>query len=555
MNKIILTLLVLASISIKAQVGIGTANPDVSAILDVTSTAKGMLIPKMTQAQRLAIVVGASTTGLLVYQTDAVTGFWYYTGAAWSQFGGVASGWGITGNAGTTPATNKLGTTDAQPLVVKTNNTEALRILSDGKVGIGNTAPSAALQVQNPVSTAVAYGFEVGGDLAAFTTNGSGGVWTTTVAAGTFFAGATGLQSGTGVTSGVSSLTYSAYIPTGGCNVTFRYKTSSENTDKLKFYIDGVLQSQWGGLTAWTLGTFPLTSGLHTLRWSYEKDGSINSNADRVYLDDISLTILPPSKSLRIEDGNQANNFVLKSDASGNGIWTDPNTLATADDDWRFNSGSAYTDPLYRTGSVQIGNPATDAGSLLCIHNNNSLGSEFGWGDVEYLMDGNVEFFASHSLVPAVDNSISLGTLAWKWGSFWAASIVTTSDKREKEHIKPLTYGLSTLMKLNPVSYYWKKEQYGKNILEDKDKRKKIGFIAQELKEVLPETVQSLEWVPKSEKEPNTYIKKEVDTLGVCYSEILPVVIKSTQEHQQTLDDIKKQQENLIALIKKAEKK
>jgi hypothetical protein len=54
---------------------------DTSAILDVKSTTKGLLVPRMTAAQKTAIVNPA--TGLLVYQTDGSSGFYYYTGSAW----------------------------------------------------------------------------------------------------------------------------------------------------------------------------------------------------------------------------------------------------------------------------------------------------------------------------------------------------------------------------------------------------------------------------------------------------------------------------------------
>jgi hypothetical protein len=53
----------------------------------------------------------------------------------------------LTGNAGTNPATNFLGTTDAQPLVIRTNNTEWMRVTANGNVGIGTTGPVAKLDV------------------------------------------------------------------------------------------------------------------------------------------------------------------------------------------------------------------------------------------------------------------------------------------------------------------------------------------------------------------------------------------------------------------------
>jgi len=57
------------------------SNPDASAMLDVKSTDKGVLLPRMTQAQRLAISNPAN--GLMVYQTDDNTGYYYFTSLSW----------------------------------------------------------------------------------------------------------------------------------------------------------------------------------------------------------------------------------------------------------------------------------------------------------------------------------------------------------------------------------------------------------------------------------------------------------------------------------------
>jgi uncharacterized protein (TIGR02145 family) len=76
LNKsIILSFLISINI-LQAQVGIGTVSPASSSLLDIESTTKGLLIPRMTQAERLLIVTAAN--GLLVYQTDVVPGFYYY---------------------------------------------------------------------------------------------------------------------------------------------------------------------------------------------------------------------------------------------------------------------------------------------------------------------------------------------------------------------------------------------------------------------------------------------------------------------------------------------
>ena len=62
--------------TVYAQVGINTENPDPSAALDVSSSQGGLLIPRMTKAQKDAIVSPA--TGLIVYQMDTIEGFYFY---------------------------------------------------------------------------------------------------------------------------------------------------------------------------------------------------------------------------------------------------------------------------------------------------------------------------------------------------------------------------------------------------------------------------------------------------------------------------------------------
>ncbi len=68
----------------------------------------------------------------------------------------VALAWNLTGNAGTNPATDFLGTTDNQPLVIRTKNTEAMRVTAAGAVGIGTTTPAAQLQAISTSQNAIA---------------------------------------------------------------------------------------------------------------------------------------------------------------------------------------------------------------------------------------------------------------------------------------------------------------------------------------------------------------------------------------------------------------
>lgn len=132
MKNIIISLLVVYSTSLISQnVGINStgAVPNASAMLDIVSTSSGLLVPRMTDAQKTA--VASPATGLLIYQTDAGTqgiGFYFYNGVAWVPFSTNNGGWGLQGNAGTIATTNFLGTTDNIDLVFKVNSIQAGKI-------------------------------------------------------------------------------------------------------------------------------------------------------------------------------------------------------------------------------------------------------------------------------------------------------------------------------------------------------------------------------------------------------------------------------------------
>ena len=89
----------ITSTTLNAQTGIGTITPNASAKLEIASTDKGLLIPRMTKAQREAITLTAAANGLMVYQTDDLAGFYVNTSAtttiSWTR---VNTNWTRTGN-------------------------------------------------------------------------------------------------------------------------------------------------------------------------------------------------------------------------------------------------------------------------------------------------------------------------------------------------------------------------------------------------------------------------------------------------------------------------
>lgn len=84
MKKLLLILMLLISTSVISQgVGINTdgSSPNTSAILDVKSTSQGVLISRMLQSER--DLISSPATGLVIYQTDNTSGFYYYNGTIW----------------------------------------------------------------------------------------------------------------------------------------------------------------------------------------------------------------------------------------------------------------------------------------------------------------------------------------------------------------------------------------------------------------------------------------------------------------------------------------
>jgi len=147
MKKVLfsLSLLIVMSVATTAQNGVSintdNSNPDNSAMLDVKSTNKGVLVPRMTAIQKNAIPVPAM--GLLVFQTDGTSGFYYYTGATWIPL--AADGNGIYDGDGTTPAGTDVTVTDYI-------NIDANTLFVDGtnnRIGIGTTTPLSPMDVRS----------------------------------------------------------------------------------------------------------------------------------------------------------------------------------------------------------------------------------------------------------------------------------------------------------------------------------------------------------------------------------------------------------------------
>ncbi len=175
-------ILTLSGTSFAQSVGINSDNtaPNGSAILDVKSTSKGLLVPRMTAAERGNIPTPA--TGLLVFQTDGTSGFYYYTGSAWVQIGGTVTSIDVSGgttgltssggpvttsgtvtlagtlavaNGGTGTATGSITGTSALTFAAGGSNQNVTltpsgtgNTLLNGNVGVGTASPNASAKVE-----------------------------------------------------------------------------------------------------------------------------------------------------------------------------------------------------------------------------------------------------------------------------------------------------------------------------------------------------------------------------------------------------------------------
>lgn len=115
------------------------------------------------------------------------------------------------------------------------------------------------------------------------------------------------------------------------------------------------------------------------------------------------------------------------------------------------------------------------------------------------------------SIFPATDCGANVGSSTNKWNTIYAFNgTIQTSDARLKENVTNINHGLDAIMHLRPVSFTWK---------DDPDYGTKLGLIAQEVRGVVPEVVRT----------------GANGTLGIYYSDLLPVVVKGIQEQQAML--------------------
>ena len=530
---ILLTLILGTNLIFAQNVGINTdgSTPETSAMLDVKSTAKGFLAPRMTAAQKAAITSPA--TGLLVYQTDASAGYYYNSGTPasplWVQLGAAsgASQWATAGSD---------------------------IYFNTGNVGIGTTSPTTKLDVSGEVNFSEnltitknikwansGYGIQlsfatVGPKDALVSRSASGSQWVD-VGSDAAWSGVTLAANGGNV--GIGTTTPLSKI--SAVNNNFDATTNPG----YKFY----------GFQSSTSATVPL---FH-IQSGWENNLAANVFKVNTYQNEAGFNILcngnvgigttSPQAKLQV-DGRVIINYAAApgfygQSAGANKVYLGYDGAGTGLELYNFTSGRSLmvrdNGDLTYLGNVGIG--TTTPADLLQVGNlmfggnsGREIYSTSGY-DINYKATGasSHHFYANGTEIFTIDKTGNIGIgvnspsqpLHMSSGAHVTTAGVWTnaSDARLKTNVVNTTYGLQTVMQLRPVNY---------NMIKGGEAQ--VGFIAQEVQKIVPEVVSGTEGdITKGE------------TLGLSYGNLVPVLTKAIQEQQATIEAQQKQIDELKA--------
>jgi hypothetical protein len=440
-------LFTLATITSAQSVGINSdgSAPATSAMLDVSSTAKGFLAPRMTAAQKAAIVSPA--TGLLIFQTDGTAGYYYNSGTpaspSWTQVGAAsgASQW----------------TTSGSNIYYNTGN-----------VGIGTTTPGKELVI-NGTGNYPGIEFQKSG-----------------TAKGYCYWDDVNQFIGLSTTGGVLALKLTGKVGIGTTAPT-RLLSLSGSQSVISLYNSGT--TTWTGLEMLANnGTLLANIGLDDASGRF----GINMKSDGT--EDFTIT---QNGNVGIGTATPAQ----KLDVAGNiKISNQSGPVATPD---KIDLGSSYS------------NGATRDKLKIYLYDDGGGTEKYGFGiggtgDIQYHSNTSHDFYINNAKTFSVN--VSGGA--------------NTSDRRLKRDILPLSkYGLKQVMQLNPVTYIYK---------ADSTNTHQVGFIAQEVQQIIPEVVTGKEGdLSKGE------------SLGIVYGNLVPVLTKAMQEQQAEIEALKAQNEAL----------
>lgn len=474
-----------------SQVGIGTTTPAGGSILDVTSLDKGMLVPRVDIANlaTIAPVTGGTSVGLLVWNTNGTTGigFHYWDGNDW--------------------------------------------------IAIAATAPR---DVTNGLNYNVANNdIRLGGDLIEDTT--------------------------------ISNETYDL---THNLTSTGDFLIQDNGTNRFAVLDNG--RTAVGGVN--NTGQFNVTGDSYFSDDIRLRDGAVNGGDILIHLYDsaddgiidiyennaYNIRLHGNGASIFNEQGIASNDFRIESNTQANMFFIDAGT-----DEIGIRTNTPTSMLEMTNGGVNVGANAMASfnndgaeGVPVSAYNTNTTN---GYNGIEGITAYNgTAYMATGVFGLAIDNSLTnsavgvrgtingregfgvLGTRTNGAGGGWAGLFIedlgytgffgAASDRRLKKDIEPLTDALDIIAQLNPVTYHFDLEKYPYMGLNTE---KEYGFIAQEVREVLPEITRDKRLPTNATKEVKQHqpLKNESEIFVILdYTRIIPILTKAIKEQQTIIE-------------------
>ena len=543
-----------------------------SAIVDIKSTSKGLLIPRMTSTERTAIASPAQ--GLFVFDLTT-NSFWYYNGTAWNNLAQQASApsavWMLNGNSGTNPSTDFVGTTDGQPLIFRVKNLPS-GIIDSAK---SNTAFGFISLPSNTGFLNAGFGYRTlfsntsghyNTALGAYSlTSNTNGNENTAVGTGALEFGTSGTENtalgflsgqNTIGSSNVSIGSRALFLNTAGSSnvaigITALYSNTSSNN--LVAVGDGALYSNTDGRANTAIGSKALysnTDGFYNTSLGFE---SLYTNASAGDNTAIGYKALYHTTS---GSNTAIGSLSLYSNTSGthntsigyNSLWLNSdgyNNTAVGDNALNNNSSGQ--------GNVAIGFEALSTNTSGNV--NTAIGAQ---ADVVFGNQINTTLLG-HFAKAASSNKVRIGNAAV---TVIEGQVAYTypSDGRFKTNVTEDIKGLDFIMKLRPVSYNFQTRKYeafmsggeenakafAKLDFTESENLRHNGFIAQEVEKAAKEAGYDFDGL--------TTPKNERETYGLSYSQFVVPLVKAVQEQQQQIDELKKENAELKTFLLKMQK-
>ena len=496
------------------NVGIGTNIPDNSAILELKATDKGLLIPRLTTQQRVAITNPAN--GLFVYDVNYKQ-FWYFNGVQWVQAIGPM---GMTGSTGATGATGAIGATGPTGPLVPGTFGQTLRhdgtswiansfLYNSGtNIGINTSTPSSTFQVNQG---SVMFWGDVGGT--PYTGSGTRFMWIPTkhsLRAGTIN-GSQWDNQNIGLCSaafGYSNTASGANSTAVGSNNIASGISSFVAGDNSKATGDySIVAGRWSTANndyCLALGTATLASGYNSTaignntKATGENSIAMGNESVASYVNSVSIGFKNTSSGkFAIAMSNESSSTGFCSVAIGN--------HNTARGESSVAAGSYSLSTGFSSVCLGTYTVARTSHSLVLGKWNVSVGDSVYWvaTDPVFTIGNGYNDLNRHNAL----NFIKNGDL------YISGNYYQSSDKNIKKDIVPLENALSRIQKITPVYFY-----YIDNKLHPEGRH--IGLIAQEVQEQFPELVK---------ESGNGY-------LSVDYSAFSAVLLKAVKEQNDIIE-------------------